>query len=775
MSYNIISTPTTTHTDSHGSLLVNGFHRPSSRARSPNPTLSQPNGSQLGNAPDADLGVEEDPRTKLFKGRLAHTESYVNAFFGGRYSAHRKEKTRTKRPPSIPQSGERGPQPAPPPPVASIPKKPARAINDDYDDSEDEEDEPITSVSPLKAKSTGAANIPRVASPVKAKLPPSPAQTHVSAGSAQWQGKTSDDARKKLEADKKESEENAKRSFHTMFYTLDNDRDAMLEQRRLEESDRQVDVEVSGQATATTAPGEGTLSQANLGASSLVLKHLIARIDAKRDRVKASDMDLRNLMVEVKKNRSKWASEEKEGQEELYEAAEKVLSELKAMTEHSQPFLQRVNKRDVPDYYTGKFQCFGTTNSVNPSAVVIKQPMDLSTITRKLKQLAYKSKREFVDDLNLIWANCLKYNTGTEHFLRRHALFMRNETEKLVPLIPEIIIRDKAEIEAEERRRLQAIEGDAEGGDDSDDEPIIASRGRKAPGMVSKKGSSNPRKAPPNPRVSTPDIDQKPSLASLANGPGSNLKNDLLRADPDAFMEGSQNGFTTSPPGTLTPGYPNGLRGSVPPGSQADAESDGFGHSVSGQPFSGPTETLFEDPEYKVWKQVTKKDRALVAAERHRLFKGYAIDSEQPALLRTKAGMRRWTKNQRDSASDLLLGKQNKATPDEAEVKDSGETLAEGMEGVENRVLPDYYDFMSAIPDRPDNLKWIEDADGQVVPATEEAMRIAPKGLFTSRESGFTKKFDGNMRQMQETRKVVTKIGIVKQMQLQAQVSPSSP
>jgi transcriptional activator SPT7 len=55
--------------------------------------------------------------------------------------------------------------------------------------------------------------------------------------------------------------------------------------------------------------------------------------------------------TKVRKNRSKWASEENVGQEELYEAAEKVLSELKAMTEYSAPFLTRVNKREAPDYY----------------------------------------------------------------------------------------------------------------------------------------------------------------------------------------------------------------------------------------------------------------------------------------------------------------------------------------------------------------------------------------------------------------------------------------
>jgi hypothetical protein len=59
-------------------------------------------------------------------------------------------------------------------------------------------------------------------------------------------------------------------------------------------------------------------------------------------------------MNEVRKNRSKWASEENVGQEELYEALEKVLSELKAHTEYSTPFLNRVNKRDAPDYYNCK-------------------------------------------------------------------------------------------------------------------------------------------------------------------------------------------------------------------------------------------------------------------------------------------------------------------------------------------------------------------------------------------------------------------------------------
>lgn len=160
--------------------------------------------------------------------------------------------------------------------------------------------------------------------------------------------------REKIEADRKAAEDAARAAIKTMYFTLENDRDAMLEQQKLEESDRQVAAESNAAINGENGGGgnqPGRLASTNLGASNLTLKHLIARIDAKRERVKISDMELRNLMSEVRKNRSKWASEDKIGQEELYEAAEKVVLELRANTEHSTAFLNRVNKREAPDYY----------------------------------------------------------------------------------------------------------------------------------------------------------------------------------------------------------------------------------------------------------------------------------------------------------------------------------------------------------------------------------------------------------------------------------------
>lgn len=233
--------------------------------------------------------------------------------------------------------GEEPPKPAPPAPTRRI-------VEDDYDD-EDEDEEPA----PKKP-----AALPVVTKPAAGLLdvPKSQYQQHPTEAAKKSPAAT----REKLEEDRKAAEEAAKSALSNSFFTLENDRDAMLEQQKLEESDRQVNAdhehhEPGGEQGGVT----GKLSSVNLGASSLTLKHLITRIDASREKVKLSDMELRSLISEVRKNRSKWASEDKIGQEELYEAAEKVTIELRAYTEHSTAFLNRVNKREVPDYFTGRW------------------------------------------------------------------------------------------------------------------------------------------------------------------------------------------------------------------------------------------------------------------------------------------------------------------------------------------------------------------------------------------------------------------------------------
>ncbi|CAG8897040.1 unnamed protein product [Penicillium nalgiovense] len=696
---------------------VNGLVKTLSGSRTP-----QIRGSVGAEAPnpsstsETDIAPEEDPRIAQFRELYRRSEAKISALFSGQYSEDIPAAEQTTE--SSEAQPERVDDVSPP---STAPRKSARKLDDDdYDDyDDDDEDEEMDDVaeSPLKTKSAAVSHEPSGAAPLAPR--PGTSIPIAADGAKESKKETMEDLRKQLEEDKKATEEAARRSFHTLFYTLENDRDAMLDQQRLEESERQVEAEISGQANmgGNNAPGASngysSLSNTNLGASSLTLKNLIARIDKKRDRVQASDAELRSLLSEVRKNRSKWANEDKVGQEELYEAAEKVLSELKAMTEHSTAFLTRVNKRDAPDYHT-----------------IIKHPMDLGSMTKKLKGLQYRSKQDFVDDLTLIWANCLKYNTNTEHPLRKHALYMRKETEKLVPLIPDIVIRDRAEVEAEERR-LQLAEND--GAEESDDEPIMSSRGRKAPGKKSSKKGTAPSRNTPSPV-------RAPSTQPTAPA----------RADSDAAGEASQNGFSTPPPGSNTPSDPAGSA-AIATASQDDSmDIDGPSTSttaLSAMSVSGGVEP--EDPEYKVWKQVTKKDRARVAAERH-------------------PGMRRWLRHQKQATIEADKSPDGDSQAMEPEA--AGESLAEGIEVEEDQMLPYYYDVMSGVPDLPERLLWKEDAQGNVVDASEEYLRMLPKGHFIQPDSKLTRKMNSNMRQMQETRKICSKIGIVKQMQLQSQM-----
>jgi len=624
------------------------------------------------------------------------------------------------------------------------PKRAARAIaDDDYgDDDEDEEDAQqdtqAAPVSPLQSKSAPTFRFND--GPLTPLLGPSPSRYPTTASSG-GQTKTSEEARKQLEEEKKAAEDAARQSIQTRFYTLENDRDAMLEQQKLDELDRQVEAEAAGEEAAAAkenentgaGPRQGTLSSTNLGASSLTLKHLIGRIDAKRALVQASDQRLRTLMSEVRKNRSKWANEERVGQEELYESAERVLMELKARTEWSAPFLQKVNKREAPDYYH-----------------VIKQPMDIGTMLKKLKSLAYQSKKDFCDDLDLIWNNCFRYNANPENFLRKKAEHMKKETAKLVPLIPDITIRSRAAVEAEEKR----LQIEFDDGEESDDEPLKATRGRKAPGKSSKKGTNAARKAPPSDEAAAvaPDAKTHDVLATL--------KNEHLKGDTDSTREGSLLGFSTPPRGE-TPAMMNGAA------SQADAsELDMPDVSIIGATHTEELEQ--EDEEYKTWKQVTKRDRAHAAASRQRMFLSDKLNLEEPALLRSKAGMRKWLRTQKTVTQDSTST--STSVLDSANKEGAATTLQEEIDDADESALPDYYDPLASVPQINDRISWKEDVDGHAIEQREECLRVVPKGSFTSCQSTLSTKLNNNMRQMQDTRKIVAKIAIVKQMQVQTQV-----
>jgi hypothetical protein len=58
--------------------------------------------------------------------------------------------------------------------------------------------------------------------------------------------------------------------------------------------------------------------------------------------------------------------------------------------------------------------------------------MDFQTMGRKVKQKQYKSKKEFKDDLDLIWSNCFVYN-ATEVRSLYFSLHLRQRLPRTTP------------------------------------------------------------------------------------------------------------------------------------------------------------------------------------------------------------------------------------------------------------------------------------------------------------------------------------------------------
>ncbi|XP_033221234.1 histone acetyltransferase KAT2A-like [Belonocnema kinseyi] len=83
----------------------------------------------------------------------------------------------------------------------------------------------------------------------------------------------------------------------------------------------------------------------------------------------------------------------------LHNGLKEVLNSVKKQS-NAWPFLKPVDKNEVPDYYDH-----------------VKYPMDLKTMTDRLKSGYYVSRRLFIADMTRIFTNCRFYNDkGTEYF-----------------------------------------------------------------------------------------------------------------------------------------------------------------------------------------------------------------------------------------------------------------------------------------------------------------------------------------------------------------------
>jgi transcriptional activator SPT7 len=431
------------------------------------------------------------------------------------------------------------------------------------------------------------------------------------------------------------------KNFNKTYHGFENDLPNILKKRKLERSDKQLEMseDVTQQAGSDDSDSKQVDKLMSLGgAVNLSLKNLLQRIDANRDQLGVTDVELKNLIMDVRKNRSKWANYNKIGQEELYEACEKVVTELRGYTEHSTPFLNRVSKREAPNYYS-----------------IIKTPMDLNTVLKKLKTLQYQSKKQFVDDLMLIWQNCLTYNSDPKHFLRLDAIAMRKKTLSLIPLIADITIRDRAEVERE-AAELVAKEKEKE---KMETKTVgrISSRGGVSSKTTSRKGrkganaespiiieGSVPAETPADEsvfesKVATPGSVSIPIASQVADKVAAD---DLDTMTTPSRIGDDDNDNPNNGAKTITNSNINATPVMNGGEDEEDDDANMEDDNIIGDDSQMVIEDLNEDNddlEISTWKTLTSNTRYRLCNERSKLFKDNQIQPNTEATIRTKSQM----------------------------------------------------------------------------------------------------------------------------------------
>lgn len=615
-------------------------------------------------------------------------------------------------------------------------------------------------------------------------------------------------------------------NFNKIYHNFENDRETLMKRLKLEESDKLLEpskkrrhhelsesVDKEGdnssddeEAVKKVKPQDVHMSaiSVNLGSANLSLKHLLASIQENKTKLDISDYELRHLIMDVRKNRSKWASDDKIGQEELYDACEKVVLELRNYTEHSTAFLNKVSKREAPNYYQ-----------------VIKKPMDLNTVLKKLKTFQYNSKQEFVDDVLLIWKNCLTYNSDPKHFLRTHAIAMQKKSLSLIPLIPDITVRDRSEVEKE----LEDI--DKENGKDGDVEEEEASgTGRKggnvrglkhAPGEKSAKTTDHMSglKSQGSPEETT----SKGLKGQKATSSKDDTLNEELESQRDVNMDAQSSDETTH--------QNNGKTSLLDDASQQNAPSKGVKieednlekvdneeeatkdrededeEEEDEEDEDGESNMYLvekdddkDDLELSTWKSCTATVRADLCIKRANLFQGHCLNNKAPAILRNPSKMKEFDQFVKEYKEQQEAELQRRKLEQESIMKNGFGTVMkqEDDENVASQQQQQQSNMSSENDvDKQSTEIEIDDANflteynvansvpaiaykgiDEVVVDEEESMLVESvlatgnmqhSDFLANREKGLNPKINGNIQLIQEIRHICHKIALIRMLQ----------
>jgi transcriptional activator SPT7 len=553
----------------------------------------------------------------------------------------------------------------------------------------------------------------------------------------------------------KQNELRLMKSFNKIYHGLENDLPNMVKKRKLERSDKQLKLAEEVQEKGN--PEDNDSEQVNKlmslgGAANLSMKNLLQRIDSNRDKLGVTDIELKNLIMDVRKNRSKWANYNRIGQEELYEACEKVVTELRSYTEHSTPFLNRVSKREAPNYYH-----------------IIKKPMDLNTVLKKLKTLQYQNKTQFVDDLMLIWQNCLTYNSDPKHFLRIDAIAMRKKTLMLIPLIPDITIRDRAEVEkeaAEQAKKEKVLE---------DSETPAAGRmsTRGVTQSKTKKGRKGVNSYTPiiiDGATPTPAPDASVDDSVVGTAAGTPLPPGTAEDTAETSTNGEQDTKSGDGQKEEESSKDNGGEDDEDDADadvDADADEDdedsdneqlnqqNVEQGIQEDDPDGIRMTLEElnedtdDLEISTWKTLTSNTRYKLCNERSRLFKENKLQPNVEATIRTKSQMYNFTRYLEDENKIVLH--RNRRYFDE----NDDPYLIE-------------YDVAGGVPQINHHEVDLEKAEDELLEemiAEGKSLEDIPASRFKVKLQGSNNLVLENISLMQDIRKVCFKINLIRTMQ----------
>merc|ERR1712150_209086 len=123
-----------------------------------------------------------------------------------------------------------------------------------------------------------------------------------------------------------------------------------------------------------------------------------------------------------------------------------VIEDRLKTIDNSYPFHHPVNKKFVKDYYQ-----------------VITRPMDMETLLKNVKNYKYKIRAEFLDDIDLIYENCRKYN-GTDSPMTQTAKLVVDTCRDALNEQDETLTQLEESIARSQQAALDAVEMDSVAG-----------------------------------------------------------------------------------------------------------------------------------------------------------------------------------------------------------------------------------------------------------------------------------------------------------------------